>query len=138
PLVTSSHVALYEDLKASMKRANRDEFLVEKDKSSKRHRDDQDPLPPPRFRAKKQSACDFEQPIKDTIMDNVNISDSEDIDTAHLPKLKTKPDWMKPVPDSSDAARTVNSESDVLYCGGGSGSGRLIVVGVAVAVKIGA
>nr|GEU93581.1 hypothetical protein [Tanacetum cinerariifolium] len=37
------HVALYEALEASMERANRDEFLVVKDKS--RH-DDQDPPPP--------------------------------------------------------------------------------------------
>ncbi|GJX74817.1 hypothetical protein Tco_0313412 [Tanacetum coccineum] len=41
------HVALYEALKASMERAQRDEFLAEKDKSRKRQRDDQDPPPPP-------------------------------------------------------------------------------------------
>nr|GEY23446.1 hypothetical protein [Tanacetum cinerariifolium] len=42
------HIALYEALEASMKRANRDEFFAEKDKSRKRRRDDQDPhLPPP-------------------------------------------------------------------------------------------
>ncbi|GKF77396.1 hypothetical protein Tco_0229866, partial [Tanacetum coccineum] len=41
------HVALYEALEASMERANRDEFLAEKDKSRKRRRDDQDPPPPP-------------------------------------------------------------------------------------------
>nr|GEU74428.1 hypothetical protein [Tanacetum cinerariifolium] len=41
------HVALYEALEASMKRANRDGFLTEKDKSRKRHRDDQDPPPLP-------------------------------------------------------------------------------------------
>nr|GEW42074.1 reverse transcriptase domain-containing protein [Tanacetum cinerariifolium] len=41
------HVALYEALKASMERANRDEFLAEKDKSCKRQRNDQDPPPPP-------------------------------------------------------------------------------------------
>ncbi|GKD46811.1 hypothetical protein Tco_1271456 [Tanacetum coccineum] len=40
------HVALYEALEASMERANKDEFLAEKDKSSKRRRDDQDPPPP--------------------------------------------------------------------------------------------
>nr|GFC41707.1 hypothetical protein [Tanacetum cinerariifolium] len=42
------HVALYEALEASMERAQRDEFLAEKDKSRKRRRDDQDhpsPLP---------------------------------------------------------------------------------------------
>ncbi|GJS23868.1 hypothetical protein Tco_0452500 [Tanacetum coccineum] len=42
------HVALYEALEASMERANRDEFLVEKDKSRKMRCDDQDPpLPLP-------------------------------------------------------------------------------------------
>ncbi|GJY76031.1 hypothetical protein Tco_0481147 [Tanacetum coccineum] len=40
------HVAFYEALEASMERANRDEFLAEKDKSRKRRRDDQDPPPP--------------------------------------------------------------------------------------------
>ncbi|GJZ79462.1 hypothetical protein Tco_0644299, partial [Tanacetum coccineum] len=37
------HVALYEALEASIERANRDEFLAEKDKSRKRRHDDQDP-----------------------------------------------------------------------------------------------
>ncbi|GJU67401.1 hypothetical protein Tco_1253660 [Tanacetum coccineum] len=41
------HVALYEALEASMKRDNRDEFLIEKYKSHKRRWDDQDPPPPP-------------------------------------------------------------------------------------------
>nr|GEY79638.1 hypothetical protein [Tanacetum cinerariifolium] len=41
------HVALYKALEASIKRAHRDEFLPEKDKSRKRRRDDQDPPPPP-------------------------------------------------------------------------------------------
>ncbi|GKD81161.1 hypothetical protein Tco_1348000 [Tanacetum coccineum] len=41
------HIALYEALEASMARAQRDEFLAEKDKSRKRRRDDQDPPPPP-------------------------------------------------------------------------------------------
>ncbi|GKD83900.1 hypothetical protein Tco_1350739, partial [Tanacetum coccineum] len=43
----SEYVALYEALEASMERAQRDEFLAEKDKSRKRCRDDQDPPPPP-------------------------------------------------------------------------------------------
>ncbi|GJT49138.1 hypothetical protein Tco_0975295 [Tanacetum coccineum] len=41
------HVALYEALKASMERAQRDEFFAERDKSRKKQRDDQDPPPPP-------------------------------------------------------------------------------------------
>nr|GEY53962.1 hypothetical protein [Tanacetum cinerariifolium] len=42
------HLALYEALEASMKRAQKNEFFAKKDKSRKRRRDDQDPpLPPP-------------------------------------------------------------------------------------------
>ncbi|GJW44376.1 hypothetical protein Tco_0073175 [Tanacetum coccineum] len=41
------HIALYEALEASMARAQRDEFLDEKDKSRKRRREDQEPPPPP-------------------------------------------------------------------------------------------
>nr|GFB64558.1 hypothetical protein [Tanacetum cinerariifolium] len=41
------HVALYEDFEASMECANRDELLIEMEKSCKRRRDDQDPLLPP-------------------------------------------------------------------------------------------
>ncbi|GJU21528.1 hypothetical protein Tco_1154870 [Tanacetum coccineum] len=40
------NIALYEALEASMERANKDEFLAEKDKSSKRRRDNKDPPPP--------------------------------------------------------------------------------------------
>nr|GEW07941.1 hypothetical protein [Tanacetum cinerariifolium] len=40
------HVTLYESLEASMEQANTDEFIAKKDKSRKRRRDDQDPLPP--------------------------------------------------------------------------------------------
>ncbi|GKG39843.1 hypothetical protein Tco_0463988, partial [Tanacetum coccineum] len=32
------------------------------------------------------------------ISDDMNISDSKDTDTAHPPKIKTRPDWLKPVP----------------------------------------
>nr|GEW09297.1 hypothetical protein [Tanacetum cinerariifolium] len=76
------HVALYEAFEASMDRANRDEFLAEMDNSPRQ-----------------QSASHSEQAIKDVpIADNVNVSDSKDIATVHLPKLKTRPDWMKSVP----------------------------------------
>ncbi|GKG60290.1 hypothetical protein Tco_0611891, partial [Tanacetum coccineum] len=30
--------------------------------------------------------------------DTTNISDSEDIDSAHLPKIKQRPEWLKPIP----------------------------------------
>nr|GEU89723.1 hypothetical protein [Tanacetum cinerariifolium] len=49
--------------------------------------------------SRQQSASHSKQPIKDVhIPDNVNVLDSKDTDTAHLPKLKTRPDWMKPMP----------------------------------------
>ncbi|GKE35145.1 hypothetical protein Tco_1454467, partial [Tanacetum coccineum] len=39
-----------------------------------------------------------EQPVEDVPMpDDMNISDSEDIDTSHLPKIKARPEWLKPV-----------------------------------------
>ncbi|GJX82482.1 hypothetical protein Tco_0331963 [Tanacetum coccineum] len=41
------HIALYKALEASMKRAQRDKFLAEKDKLRKQRHDDQDPPPPP-------------------------------------------------------------------------------------------
>nr|GEV54876.1 reverse transcriptase domain-containing protein [Tanacetum cinerariifolium] len=85
------HVALYEALEASMKRASRDGFFVEKDMYHKRHRDDQDPPPPP-------PDLDLKQPVEDVpIPDDMNISDLEDTDTAHIPKIKTRPDWLKPL-----------------------------------------
>ncbi|GJT35638.1 hypothetical protein Tco_0926057 [Tanacetum coccineum] len=31
------------------------------------------------------------------IPDDMNISDSEDTDTAYLPKIKIRPDWLKPI-----------------------------------------
>nr|GFA64496.1 hypothetical protein [Tanacetum cinerariifolium] len=48
----------------------------------------------------RQSTPYSDQPVKDMpIPDDVNISDLKDIDTAHLPKIKTRPDWLKPVPE---------------------------------------
>ncbi|GJR13220.1 hypothetical protein Tco_0795872 [Tanacetum coccineum] len=132
-------ITLYEAPEASMARAQRDEFLVEKDKSHKRHHDDQDPPPPPppdsdlskRRRhdtgtsgsslpqapqslawkksdtqdapsssSKQQSGPYAEQPVEDIpIPDSANISDSEDTDSAHLPKIKQMPKRLKPILD---------------------------------------
>ncbi|GKG61600.1 hypothetical protein Tco_0621309, partial [Tanacetum coccineum] len=38
------------------------------------------------------------------IPDAMNISDSEDTDTEHLPKIKTRPDWLKPIPKEDKPA----------------------------------
>ncbi|GJT32853.1 hypothetical protein Tco_0923272 [Tanacetum coccineum] len=119
------HVALYEALEASMERAQRDEFLAEKVKSRKRQHDDQDPpSPPPKdsdeskkkrhdsdaleapsSSSKQKSVPHSEQPVEDVPLPNdMDLSDSEDTDTAHLPKIKTIPDWFKPVPEEDRPA----------------------------------
>nr|GEX96856.1 hypothetical protein [Tanacetum cinerariifolium] len=49
----------------------------------------------PSSSSKQQSAPHFEQPIKDVpILDDMNISNSKDIDTTHLPKIKIRHDWI--------------------------------------------
>nr|GEU64291.1 hypothetical protein [Tanacetum cinerariifolium] len=133
------HVSLYEALETSMELANRDEFLAKKDKSCKRYHDDQEPpLPPPNSylskkrrhdsgssgstftlsdtqetpssSSKQKSTSYFKQLIEGVpITDNVNVLDFEDTDIAHLSKLKTRPDWMKPVPEED---RLATLESD--------------------------
>nr|GEU97823.1 reverse transcriptase domain-containing protein [Tanacetum cinerariifolium] len=144
------HVALYKAFEASMKRANKDEFLAEKEKSHKRPRDDQDPLPPPldsdlskkkrhdsgasgstqppapqssawktfdiretpSSSSRQQSASHSKQPIEDVpITDNMNVSDSKETNTTQLPKLKTRPDWIKQVLEED---RPINLEPDWL------------------------
>ncbi|GJT87755.1 hypothetical protein Tco_1069472 [Tanacetum coccineum] len=84
-----------------------DEFLREKDKSRKRLRVDQDPPPPPTKESEQSNkkkrhdsdASGSKQPPAPHIPDDVNVSDSEDIDIAHHPKIKTRQDWLKPVPE---------------------------------------
>nr|GEX13001.1 hypothetical protein [Tanacetum cinerariifolium] len=59
----------------------------------------------PSSSSKQQSASQSEQPIEDVpITDNVNVSNSKDTDTTHIPKLKTKPDWMNPDPEEDRPA----------------------------------
>ncbi|GJY16324.1 hypothetical protein Tco_0386746 [Tanacetum coccineum] len=98
-----------EALEASMDRENREEFNEEIAKSRKRHRYNQDPpLPPTKDSdrkalsgsSKKKPASPSEQPIDDVrIPDDVHLSDLEDTGAAHLPKIKTRPDWLKPLPE---------------------------------------
>ncbi|GJS66923.1 retrovirus-related pol polyprotein from transposon TNT 1-94 [Tanacetum coccineum] len=94
--------------KAPTSPTNRDEFLAEKDKSRKRRRDDQDPPPPlldldlktPSSSSKQQSSHYSEQPAEDLPMPNsTNISNSEDKNSVHLPKIKPRPKWLKPIPE---------------------------------------
>ncbi|GJU26467.1 hypothetical protein Tco_1165088 [Tanacetum coccineum] len=104
------HVALYEALEASTERANIDEFLAENDKSPKRRRSSQPPAPQssawktsntrkaPSSSSKQQSGPYSEQPVEDIPMpDTAHISDSEDTNSAHLPKIKPRPEWFKPI-----------------------------------------
>ncbi|GJU02821.1 hypothetical protein Tco_1113159 [Tanacetum coccineum] len=103
------HTALYDALEASIDRDNRQEFIDETAKSCKRHRNDQDPLSPPSKdldKSKKKrhdsdaSASQQTQPINDvSIPDYVHLLDSEDSGVYHLPKIKTRPDWLKPIPE---------------------------------------
>ncbi|GJR94684.1 hypothetical protein Tco_0266858 [Tanacetum coccineum] len=107
------HVALYKALEAFMERAQRGEFLDEKDKSYKRRRDDQDPLPPPpdsdlnapSSSSKQQFGPHAEQPVEDIpTPDSANISNSQDTDSVHLPKIKQRSEWLKPIPDDERLA----------------------------------
>ncbi|GKD93727.1 hypothetical protein Tco_1373564 [Tanacetum coccineum] len=54
----------------------------------------------PSSSSKKQSGPYSEQPFEDIPMpDTAHISDSEDTDTAHLPKIKPRLDWLKHIPE---------------------------------------
>nr|GEV76248.1 hypothetical protein [Tanacetum cinerariifolium]GEX62080.1 hypothetical protein [Tanacetum cinerariifolium] len=64
----------------------------------------------PSSSSKQKTASQSEQPIDDVpIPDDVHISDLEDTDAAHLPKIKTRPDWLKTVPKEE---RPKTSEPD--------------------------
>nr|GEV12723.1 retrovirus-related Pol polyprotein from transposon TNT 1-94 [Tanacetum cinerariifolium] len=118
------HIALYEALEASMECANRDGFFAEKDKSRKRGYDDQDPPPPPPdsdlkaplSSSKQQSGPYSEQLVKDVPMpDTALMSDSEDTDSAHLLKIKPRPECSYQDPEeykllrpSSDMSSFIN------------------------------
>nr|GEU35766.1 Gag-Pol polyprotein [Tanacetum cinerariifolium] len=52
----------------------------------------------PSSSSKQKTVTQYEQPVDDvSIPDDAHISDSEDTSAAHLPKIKTKPDWLKPL-----------------------------------------
>nr|GEV42792.1 histone deacetylase 14 [Tanacetum cinerariifolium] len=59
---------------------------------------------PPSF-SKQQSGPYAKQPVEDiSIPDTTNISDSVDNDSAHLPKFKQRPEWLKLIPDEERPA----------------------------------
>ncbi|GJW76015.1 hypothetical protein Tco_0137697 [Tanacetum coccineum] len=108
------HIALYEALEASMEHSDQ----------SKRRRHDagasgssqpqapqssawkkSDTRDAPSSSSKQQSGPHAEQPVDDIpIQDSENISDSEDTDSAHLPKTKQSPEWLKPIPNDERPA----------------------------------
>nr|GEU49293.1 hypothetical protein [Tanacetum cinerariifolium] len=52
----------------------------------------------PSSSSKQKNAPQSEQPVNDVLIpDDVHISDSKDIGAAYLPKIKTRPDWLKPI-----------------------------------------
>ncbi|GKF77847.1 hypothetical protein Tco_0230317, partial [Tanacetum coccineum] len=59
-------------------------------------RDDQDPPPPP----PPDSDLIEDVPMPDT----AHISNSEDTDSAYLPKIKPRPEWLKPIPEEDRPA----------------------------------
>ncbi|GKC61580.1 hypothetical protein Tco_1089178 [Tanacetum coccineum] len=75
------HVALYEALEASKERAQRDEFLAEKDNLQL--------LSPQPGKLRTPEKLLPAPPSKN----------SEDTNTAHLPNIKAKPNWLRPVPE---------------------------------------
>ncbi|GKA81004.1 hypothetical protein Tco_0787696 [Tanacetum coccineum] len=55
--------------------------------------------------SQQQSGPHAEKPVDDIpIQDSDNISDSEDTDSAHLPKTKQRPEWLKHIPDDERPA----------------------------------
>ncbi|GJS12943.1 hypothetical protein Tco_0407415 [Tanacetum coccineum] len=53
----------------------------------------------PSSSSKQKTAFQYEQHVDDVpILDDVHISNTEDTGAAHLPKIKTRPDWLKPLP----------------------------------------
>ncbi|GKA46559.1 hypothetical protein Tco_0739442 [Tanacetum coccineum] len=96
------HVALYEALEVSMKRAQRGELLAENAKSRKRRRDYQDPPPPQQDSdpsKKRRHAFDAFQDSSQASYSLVIRPRSQDTDSAHLHKIKPMPEWLKPIPE---------------------------------------
>ncbi|GKE12986.1 hypothetical protein Tco_1416537, partial [Tanacetum coccineum] len=113
------HTALYDALKSSMDRENREEFNEEMAKSRKRRRDDKDPPPPPpkdsdRSKKKRQdsnaSSSKQPPPVDDNpILDDMHLSELEDIEEEVLET--PEPNWVIP---PNDLPETENNWADAL------------------------
>ncbi|GJX20903.1 hypothetical protein Tco_0223580 [Tanacetum coccineum] len=54
----------------------------------------------PSSSSKQKTGPQYEQPVDDVpILDDVHFLDTEDSEAAHLPKIKTRPDWLKHAPE---------------------------------------
>ncbi|GJT26065.1 hypothetical protein Tco_0906340 [Tanacetum coccineum] len=55
---------------------------------------------PPSSFSKQKPACQSEQSVDDVpIPEDVHLSDSEETGAAHLLNIKTRPEWLKPIPE---------------------------------------
>ncbi|GKD68769.1 hypothetical protein Tco_1322859, partial [Tanacetum coccineum] len=102
------HTALYDALELSMDRENMEEFIEATSKYRKRRCDEQEPHPPPPKVSKQckkkmhdsEALASKQPPLVDdvSIPDDVHFSDSKDTGATHILKIKTRPDWLKPLP----------------------------------------
>ncbi|GKF13235.1 hypothetical protein Tco_0054697, partial [Tanacetum coccineum] len=101
------HAALYEALEASMDRENREGFVEATEKSRKRCHDDQDPPPPSskdsdqnkKKRHDSDTSASKTFDTREAPSRSSNQKNTEDTDATHLPKIKARPNWLKPVPE---------------------------------------
>ncbi|GJR95422.1 hypothetical protein Tco_0267596 [Tanacetum coccineum] len=89
------HKALYEALEVSMDRDNQEALHETLTTSRKRHQDEQDPPSRPPKRSDQSNKMRHDSDASD----DMHLSDSEDIGADHLPKIKTRPNWLKPIPE---------------------------------------
>ncbi|GJX29275.1 hypothetical protein Tco_0237354 [Tanacetum coccineum] len=87
------YASLYHALEISMERDNQEALHATLTTSRKRHRDDQDPpLPPPPKDSNKSKKTRHDSDASASKQPQAQT-------TAHLPKIKTRPEWLKPVPE---------------------------------------
>nr|GEW76484.1 hypothetical protein [Tanacetum cinerariifolium] len=101
------HKTLYEALEVSMQRENNDELHEALTTSRKRRRDDQDPPPPPPMdltEARRKSRI-----LMLLLQNSLKSRKSKDTGVVHLPKIKTRPDWLKPLLEE-EASETPESD----------------------------
>nr|GEU43055.1 copia protein [Tanacetum cinerariifolium] len=125
------HSALYEALEVSMQPDNSEELhealVTSLQKSTAWTTSNSRKAPS--SSSKQNIAFPSEQPVDDVpILENVHLSDSEDNGVAHHPKINTRPEWLKPIPEEdtpetpkpdwvippNDLPETENNRADAL------------------------